>query len=140
MTGRLIIEPTNARLRPHTHLELLMSPSGDESIRFSDPRRFGGIWWLGSGPADAEMVPEPLTLALAAPSTAWQDDPRHQDVALLDQLLIAGLGNIYVDESLFLANPSAGALGDLTPEQVGPAQPRYQVDVEPAPPPWQHAA
>jgi formamidopyrimidine-DNA glycosylase len=79
-------------------------PQAAFEIHFSDPRRFGGIRWLGQGEqADAGLGPEPLTISQA--TFAAQLARRHRPIksALLDQQVIAGLGNIYVDESLFRA-------------------------------------
>jgi formamidopyrimidine-DNA glycosylase len=81
------------------------------SLRFRDPRRFGGIWWLGvDHPPDARLGPEPLTLRPAQLAKLFSRTRRPIKSALLDQTLIAGLGNIYVDEALFRAQ-----LHPLTP-------------------------
>src|SRR5262245_57369041 len=45
MSGRLTVERITTPVPPHTHL--ILDIAGDEQIRFRDPRRFGGIWWLG---------------------------------------------------------------------------------------------
>src|SRR4051812_39849056 len=44
MTGRLTIEPPGSEIVKHTHLILRFE--GFE-LRFRDPRRFGGVWWIG---------------------------------------------------------------------------------------------
>ncbi|HWE93471.1 MAG TPA: Fpg/Nei family DNA glycosylase [Tepidisphaeraceae bacterium] len=72
-------------------------------LRFRDPRRFGGIWWLGRGDCDAGMGPEPLTVRPGELAKRLARTTRAIKSALLDQSVVAGLGNIYVDESLFLA-------------------------------------
>ena len=61
MTGRLTIERPNAPIEPHTHL--IAGLASGQQLRFRDPRRFGGIFWLGQDPLarDARMGPEPLT-------------------------------------------------------------------------------
>src|SRR5687768_6235323 len=59
MTGQLTIEPPTAQVRNHTHLILHIA---DYQLRFRDPRRFGGVFWLGQDPADHNLGPEPLTL------------------------------------------------------------------------------
>jgi formamidopyrimidine-DNA glycosylase len=102
MTGRLTLCDPAEPKPPHTHLELDLA---SEQLRFCDPRRFGGIWWLGqpSGIDDSKMGPEPLGLRTAALAKRLAKTTRAIKSALLDQSLIAGLGNIYVDESLFLA-------------------------------------
>jgi formamidopyrimidine-DNA glycosylase len=121
MTGRLTVTPSGTRPLsplPHTHLEWQIGP---DTVFFRDPRRFGGIWWLGRDtPADSGMGPEPLTLRPAVLARQLAGTSRAIKVALLDQSLVAGLGNIYVDESLFQAgiHPLTAA-NALTIEQVG---------------------
>src|SRR3954463_13302249 len=44
MSGRLTTEDKQNDLRPHTHLLIDL---GGRELRFVDPRRFGGVWWLG---------------------------------------------------------------------------------------------
>lgn len=101
MTGQLTADPPTAPLKTHTHL-ILDTPAGQ--IRFRDPRRFGGIWWLGRDAApDDRMGPEPLGIRPSQLATRLAKTKRAIKSALLDQQLIAGLGNIYVDEALFAA-------------------------------------
>ena len=75
-------------------------------MRFTDPRRFGGLWtfaqldvlidqrWAALGPDALTVTPNELYRRLSATR-------RSLKAALLDQGLLAGLGNIYVDELLF---------------------------------------
>jgi len=119
MTGQLTVVPTLPATPPaptHTHLEIRFD--GD-LLRFRDPRRFGGVWWVGRAEADAGMGPEPLTLRPSQLARQLAGTTRAIKVALLDQKLIAGLGNIYVDEALFAAgiHPLTPA-NRLTVEQV----------------------
>lgn len=102
MTGRLMIEPPGAELIKHTHLILHFEGF---DLRFRDPRRFGGIWWLGkvADEPDSSMGPEPLTLDSSELYERLMRTTRAIKSALLDQRVVAGLGNIYVDESLFSA-------------------------------------
>lgn len=102
MTGQLVVERADAQLKPHTHFVLDLE-GGARQIRFRDPRRFGGIFWLGTDSADGDLGPEPLTLKPAQLSKLLQKTSRPIKAALLDQTLIAGLGNIYADECLFLS-------------------------------------
>jgi formamidopyrimidine-DNA glycosylase len=94
--GKLAFSPA----AKHTHLELDL---GVRRLRFRDPRRFGGVWWLGSDDCAAGMGPEPLTMRPAQLACRLARTKRAIKSALLDQSVVAGLGNIYVDESLFLA-------------------------------------
>ncbi|HEV7300542.1 MAG TPA: bifunctional DNA-formamidopyrimidine glycosylase/DNA-(apurinic or apyrimidinic site) lyase [Tepidisphaeraceae bacterium] len=115
MTGRLTIDPPDAPLLKHTHVAFKL-PNFD--IRFRDPRRFGGLWWLGAAMGDDLMGPEPLDLRPAQLAVQLRKTKRAIKVALLDQRLIAGLGNIYVDEALH-----ASGIHPLLPAcEVSPAQ------------------
>jgi formamidopyrimidine-DNA glycosylase len=101
MTGRLAVELPGAVRRPHTHV--VFGFDGVE-LRFSDPRRFGGVWWLGTdGRPDERMGPEPLSLRPAQLRRRRAKTSRAIKNALMDQSVVAGLGNIYVDESLHRA-------------------------------------
>ncbi|WP_419842047.1 bifunctional DNA-formamidopyrimidine glycosylase/DNA-(apurinic or apyrimidinic site) lyase [Candidatus Poriferisodalis sp.] len=90
-----------------------------EVLCFSDVRRFGRIAVCDRGdyrelPTLAAMGPEPLDSRLDA-DTFWQASRRSSQrikTQLLNQRLVAGIGNIYADEALFLAriNPSARAV------------------------------
>src|SRR5687768_16906909 len=60
MSGRLTIESPDAERLIHTHLVLDLN---GRELRLRDPRRFGGIFWLGqNGNANDKIGPEPLTL------------------------------------------------------------------------------
>jgi len=104
MTGRLMVEPANTPLAIHTHLILDLGPDkgGDkQQLRFRDPRRFGEIRWLGCESCDDKMGPEPLTMRTSQLAEKLSRTTRAIKNALMDQRVVAGLGNIYVDESLF---------------------------------------
>ena len=105
----------------HVHCEWrLLSPDGPCTLIFRDPRRFGGLWtfptlerlyqerWNSLGPDALTICVESLTARLASTH-------RSIKAALLDQSILAGVGNIYADEALFAAGirPSAitGKLG-----------------------------
>lgn len=123
MSGRMSVESSDAPIEKHTHLIIRLTKTG-EQIRFRDPRRFGGIFWLGNGEVTADskadkLGPEPLAVRPEALRARLSKTKRAIKNALLDQTLIAGLGNIYVDESLFEAriHPLAPAK-ELSDEQV----------------------
>ena len=118
MTGRLTIVQPGEPAPPHTHVELDFDTG---RLRFTDPRRFGGVWWLGPGGcADAGMGPEPLTMTPTRLGRRLAKTTRAVKNALLDQSVLAGLGNIYVDEALFASgiHPLAPS-HELTAAQVG---------------------
>ena len=120
MSGRLVLEPLSASLKPHTHLRIRFEGPDADELRFTDPRRFGGIWWLGRDRSNDEKIgPEPLEVRPRQLAQRLQRTGRAIKNALLDQGVLAGLGNIYADESLFAAgiHPLVPA-NRLTLEQV----------------------
>jgi formamidopyrimidine-DNA glycosylase len=119
MTGRLKIEPRDAPAVKHTHLMAPFAASRLE-LRFSDPRRFGGIFWIGRDDrSDLKLGPEPLRIKPAQLAARLAKTKRAIKSALLDQSVLAGLGNIYVDESLFHAHIHPLSRSDrLSQEQV----------------------
>jgi formamidopyrimidine-DNA glycosylase len=117
MTGRLTVEPADNPRRPHTHL-LLDLDEGSRQIRFVDPRRFGGVRWQGPS-TSSDLGPEPLTMRPQTLARRLRRTKRAVKSALLDQQLVAGLGNIYVDESLFAAGIDPRRRGcDLSPAEI----------------------
>ena len=124
MTGRLTTEPSRSPLLPHTHMIWRLRDAAgillDEELRFRDPRRFGGVWCLACR-ADAEhnLGPEPLLVRAKQLADKLARTKRPIKSALLDQRLLAGLGNIYVDEALHVAKIHPLTLTcDLTRQQV----------------------
>lgn len=108
MTGRLLCTPGDHPLKPHTHV--IFRLDNDMELRFSDTRRFGGLWLLAAGEPDtftgmARLGVEPLGASFSAAYLKNKLGRRRVAVkcALLDQSVVAGLGNIYVDETLFRA-------------------------------------
>lgn len=121
MSGRLTLDPPAAPRLPHTHLVLGIGPAvaGCE-LRFRDPRRFGGVWLLADGQTwPGALGPEPLTMRPIQLIGRLAATRRAIKTALLDQALIAGLGNIYADEALHAAriHPCAASC-HLATEQV----------------------
>jgi formamidopyrimidine-DNA glycosylase len=87
--------------------------SSGATIRFNDPRRFGSMKLVPRASLDQEPLlralgPEPLGNAFDAAmlAQACQDKNTSLKAALLDQKVVAGLGNIYVCETLFRAHLS----------------------------------
>ena len=96
--------------QPTLGLEKRLDPALQHWITFNDPRRFG---WLDlfSGethPMLADMGPEPLGNSFTAAYLSAAVDRRTGPIktALLNQTLVAGIGNIYACEALFLAGLS----------------------------------
>ena len=131
MTGGLRIESASRRPSPlaHEHVRwTLVGSQGSFFLRHADPRRFGDLVVFPDHRAlrsDRERRLGPDGLSHAPADLAEQLVPRLAatrralKAALLDQSVIAGLGNIYADESLFRAGlaPSRPACS-LTPAEA----------------------
>jgi len=104
MSGHLQVEPNTAPLS--SYARAVFDLSDGRRLVFSDPRKFGRIYWL----TEPDLVlgalgPEPLADDLT-PDAFRQVLARHKGAIkplLLNQALLAGLGNIYTDEALFHA-------------------------------------
>jgi formamidopyrimidine-DNA glycosylase len=109
MSGRMLIGPANPNsITLHEHL--VMQTDDGWRIGFVDPRRFGSVDLVPTGAEDAHRLlaglgPEPLDKAFTAKvlRAALAGKRTPIKAALLDQRLVAGLGNIYVCEALFRA-------------------------------------
>ncbi|MDD2220890.1 MAG: bifunctional DNA-formamidopyrimidine glycosylase/DNA-(apurinic or apyrimidinic site) lyase [Clostridia bacterium] len=108
MTGRLIFTEQTEEKLPHTHI--IMALDDGNELRYSDVRRFGCLWLLPPQAEDkvtgrAKLGPEPLSEQFNAEALLQILTGRKISIkqALLDQSVVAGLGNIYVDETLFAA-------------------------------------
>ncbi|MGE5546896.1 MAG: bifunctional DNA-formamidopyrimidine glycosylase/DNA-(apurinic or apyrimidinic site) lyase [Solirubrobacterales bacterium] len=127
MSGRMVI--TRGRNEPpgrHDHVEFRTDDG--TVVTFTDPRRFGLMTLcapseLAAHPLLAGLGPEPLEAAFTAAVLAARLAGKATPIktALLDQTVVAGLGNIYVCESLFRAGiaPTREA-GSLAPGEIGP--------------------
>ncbi len=109
MTGQLLWLSATAPLHKHTRVSLRFQ-SGQE-LRFVDQRRFGQVWWVPPSSCPEKVIsglaklgPEPLSEGFSGAylREALQGSQRPIKTALLDQAVVAGLGNIYVDEALFV--------------------------------------
>jgi formamidopyrimidine-DNA glycosylase len=127
MSGRFIIRhDPSLPLLAHDHLVL----TADDGVVYvlNDPRRFGLVEMVAADKLDehrlfAGLGPEPLGNAFNGKVLAKAFDGKKTPVkaALLDQRVVAGLGNIYVCEALFRANISPKRLaGSITKERIGP--------------------
>jgi len=103
MTGRLLVTTPESLVALHTHARLTLA-SGRE-VRFVDPRRFGRLEFrdLRREPAFGAPGDEPLTIGASEFATLFRGRRLCIKAALLNQTLLAGVGNIYADESLFHA-------------------------------------
>ena len=108
MTGQLTVRRATEALADHTHLRFGIGGRPREELRFRDVRRFGSATYFPSSEEltsflDARLGPEPFGLDAEYWLTALGRTKRAIKAALLDQQLVAGVGNIYADESLFAA-------------------------------------
>ncbi|HZT52539.1 MAG TPA: bifunctional DNA-formamidopyrimidine glycosylase/DNA-(apurinic or apyrimidinic site) lyase [Stellaceae bacterium] len=113
MSGRLVLGSDDAaETRPHDHVVFRFE--GGPVLRFNDARRFGLLDYAASAealaqhPRLAQLGPEPLGNGFSGPVLAAGLAGRATPLkaALLDQHVVAGLGNIYVCESLYHARLS----------------------------------
>jgi len=114
MSGWFHVAPIGDRSReadPHDHVAFVMS-SG-QTVLFNDPRRFGFMDLAEEGrlpdyPSLSAMGPEPLSSEFdgASLARACRGKKVSLKVALLDQRVVAGLGNIYASEALHHARLS----------------------------------
>ena len=108
----------------HTHL--VFETDKGRVIAFNDARRFGYMDLLPTAslaehPWFKGMGPEPLgdDFSAKALAAAIQGKKQNIKVTLLDQRIVAGLGNIYVSEALFRAKiDPRRAAGDLKPREI----------------------
>jgi len=132
MTGRFEIAGGASRVRPGDfaraqppdprHAHIVFETEAGVTVTFFDPRRFGYMDLIATADLDQHpwfkgLGPEPLDCAFDAGYLARAFAGRRQSVkaTLLDQRVVAGLGNIYVCEALFRAaidpERAAGAIG-----------------------------
>lgn len=114
MTGQLLFYPREEPLDKHTHFILSFKDKNNE-LRFRDVRKFGFISCLRSfdvSRADElkDLGPEPLEIDFPYFKKLFHGRKARLKSLLLNQNFIAGIGNIYADEVLFLAK-----LHPLTP-------------------------
>ena len=114
MSGRWRIEPE--RIEKHDHL--VLETAAGHVLALNDARRFGSVDLVDTGlldiwPSFAAMGPEPLGKDLSAAHLARAFSSRSAPIKqlLLDQRIVAGLGNIYVCEALNRARISPGKAG-----------------------------
>lgn len=104
MSGDLLVGPIGDHLADHVRLSLELDHQWQ--LAFNNPRKFGRVWLL----EDPDVImnklgPEPFDKSLTGEGF-WQRLQRHKrqiKPLLLDQTFLAGLGNIYADEALYLS-------------------------------------
>ena len=122
MTGQFLWLEAPKPACSHTRVQLFAA--SNQELRFVDTRSFGQMWWVPPGqPLDSVITglgrlgPEPFSPAFNSAYMAERLRGSRRPIknALLDQALVAGVGNIYADESLFAAGirpaTASGSLG-----------------------------
>ncbi len=111
MTGQFIEHSESDTLDKHDHARFVFTGRKNDkkcTIVFRDVRKFGYLRLvhtdeLSSLPEITALGPEPLTIKARDFVALFTDRKRIIKPALLDQHILAGLGNIYADEALFAA-------------------------------------
>ena len=113
MSGDLLVK--QGKIKPEKHDRLILTLANNRSLVFNDTRKFGRVWLT----KDIEKVlgrlgPEPLSDDFTSGwlYNALRSHHRQLKPLLLDQMFLAGLGNIYTDESLHKAKLNPRALSD----------------------------
>lgn len=129
MSGRLLV--LSAKDSEPGHVRIRISLEDGRKLVFDDTRVFGRLWAVAADESFEEVIP---ALKLLGPEPLEGLDNKHLlrsfegkkqciKTALLDQTIIAGIGNIYADESLHRAkiNPlrAAGALSATELKRLG---------------------
>lgn len=106
MTGQLTAGPADRPVDPHTHVVFDLDDGAQ--LRFRDVRRFGSITLFATADELAAFLaerlgPEPFEMKATDFRAALAATARPLKAALLDQKVVAGVGNIYADEALFVS-------------------------------------
>src|SRR5262245_23583492 len=107
MTGWVGVTKSDSPKAPHTHFQAVLDRNDDE-LRFVDPRRFGEWtlmnktdWETRFGPR--QLGPDALLCTLDDLQSRLEKTTRRIKASLMDQRVVAGIGNIYADEILHQA-------------------------------------
>ena len=120
MTGGLGVYPKSSPVDPMVRHTFPLDDGGE--LRFVDGRKFGKLW-LVDDPAEVlpSLSPEPLDGGLTVDRLVKSLEGRKVLIKglLLEQSVVAGMGNIYADESLHLAGISPLRMaGDLSSQEI----------------------
>ncbi len=126
MTGQLLWLHRDQPLHKHTRVRLFFTD--EQELRFVDQRTFGQMWWIPPGetiqsvvPGLGRLGPDPFSADFSYEYFAGKLQNRCRPIknALLDQSVVAGIGNIYADEALFRSGVRPETLcTDLQPQQI----------------------
>ena len=126
MTGQLLWLHRDSPLQKHTRVRLFFAD--DWELRFVDTRTFGKFWYVSPDLELQSVItglqklgPEPFDLDFSLKYFAQRlaNRRRHIKTLLLDQNIVAGIGNIYADEALFKSGILPDTIAaDLTDKQI----------------------
>jgi formamidopyrimidine-DNA glycosylase len=124
MTGRFTVVESQLPKVAHTHVIFKLN-EGEQELRFADIRRFGSVCYCATADEldhllGGKLGPEPWEMDPADWYQRLRSSRRCLKAILLDQTVIAGVGNIYADESLHVAR--------LSPKQLGARTTRAQAN------------
>jgi formamidopyrimidine-DNA glycosylase len=132
MSGRMLVsgvmigEYVHAHPAPQKHDHVVLHMEGGAKVTFNDPRRFGAMDLMATIGAEAHPLlaglgPEPLGNNFDGPYLAARLAGRKTPIksALLDQRIVAGLGNIYVCEVLHRARIAPDRLAGEVKDAAG---------------------
>lgn len=106
MSGSLRIVKADEPPLFHDHFDLVF---GKVALRYCDPRRFGCLLWVDGAPEVHKLLvdlgPEPLTDQFTVDYLYERTRKRSQAIKqfIMDSKIVVGVGNIYANESLFMA-------------------------------------
>jgi len=126
MTGKLVLEPAAADRK---HLRVQFDFRDGTRLCFIDARKFGRLrLWPCRGQSCPGLGPEPLRPAPVLAALRRLKTRRPIKSVLLDQSVLAGIGNIYADEALFAAGIApltpAASLSDMQRRRLASVIPR----------------
>ncbi|MEN9643362.1 MAG: formamidopyrimidine-DNA glycosylase/DNA-(apurinic or apyrimidinic site) lyase [Actinomycetota bacterium] len=128
MSGRLLVADAGTTRPPHTHVVMHLAGEPRQELWFIDPRTFGEMVVFDPANVAVEMPDlarlgiDPITdgLTKAQLSAILRGRRRQLKALLMDQHVVAGVGNIYCDESLHLAKLRPDRISDtLTTREIG---------------------
>lgn len=106
MSGTLRIVDATSPIDKHDHLDMLLN--NGKILRYNDPRRFGAWLWsanLDQFPLFKKLGPEPLDDSFNGTYLYQKSRQKHTALKqfIMNNQVVVGVGNIYANESLFLA-------------------------------------
>lgn len=124
MTGQFTVVETDQPRRDHTHMVFGLDDERHE-LRFRDVRRFGSVTYYPDRPTlesrllRSRLGPEPFDVDPGLWRERLRRTRRNLKAVLLDQTIVAGVGNIYADEALHEARLHPTVLStELTSRQA----------------------